>query len=86
MKRKDKKPMTITITWPDADGKLVDTEFMDRFAVSDLLRVNPRTMTAMRHDDDTFPEPLRFGKKELWKPKWIAEYLLAREKAVLSLQ
>jgi len=84
MKRKDKSPMTITITWPDADGKLVDTEFMDRFGVSKLLRTTPRTLTLKYRLEEAFPEPLTFGKKELWKPEWIAEYLLAREKAVRS--
>jgi len=82
--RKDKKTMTITITWPDADGNLVDTEFMDRFGVSKLLRVTPFTLAKTYRQDRAFPEPLRFGKKELWKPEWIAEYMLAREHAVRS--
>jgi len=84
MNRKDRKLMTITISWPNADGDFVDTDFVDRFGVSKLLRTTPRTLTEKYRLEETFPAPLRFGKKELWKPKWIAEYLLAREKAVRS--
>jgi len=86
MKQKDKKSMfdTITIAWPNADGKLVETEFVDRIGRSKILNEDPRTTDIRAKREPNFPWPIRVGHRNLWKIDWIAEYLLAREQAVRS--
>jgi len=80
MDQKDKTIMTITITWPDADGKLVETDFIDRWAFSKMLHTTPRNFKLTHRAKDFFPKPLHFGRRQLWKPSWAIEYMQALEK------
>jgi len=83
MTRKGKKPMfeTITIAWPNADGEMVETDFVGPKGAAQMAHEHIRTTAARRKNDPDYPLPVKIGARQLWKPAWIAEYLLAREHA-----
>ncbi len=75
---------TFKYDWPDADGNLIETEFVGREGRSKMLHEDTRTTDIKWKQDPDFPEPLKIGKRYLWKTEWIVEYMLAREHAVRS--